>query len=865
MRLILEKGMTHKYIRREGVKGHYIYYYKDGSTSAGKKAEPQETQKRMAGKASNKMQGTDATLKRLTTRQVTFSKPFVGKTGATLLGYEWPHESFESEDRFGNDITIRISDWSAADVSKVTGRKFVHKFIIGKADGTTETMSAESAAVILGVSAEFTRSKAKKMLEDEINKQAREAKAKARAEEEINNKWYATPLEALENDTGFGKNWLKHANWGKNENAYYYGKEKMLILKSPKGYRFGTINSGDEPAYHAVGIEEADITAQDIWDKNGNPVIKKSMRLIVRPDVQTIEELEKGRKPDPIGTIKDVPGTPYKRMKTATGWVHVKVAKNGTITDTKGKVVGQTGNKPGDGSDTKPQADKINNKTDSTATQAADPQAATATAAPAKPGRGRPKGSKTKTDKLSLSKIKNGDRLILTALVNGKRKTIRVTAESVSKDASSGEDYLTFKDKKGHRYHLKESSILGLRNNELNSNLSGAVQAGGTKVTQAATVSTDSNAKGPTSDPKASEGESTTGLKKIDPDRLEIIRRAAIRRDRMGYGQEVVYHGDYHKALKGKKGTLVAIGEHGYAMINVNGQNYSAAWRDIKATGAIKPHSVYDGLTADNVYACSGKFSETLRETLHQKIGTSSLTYYDLCKEFQKRGFTLHVVGGTVRDVLGGKASKDVDFIFDGSDNELEATLKDINPNWIMGIKRDSHLGLRSFTDGADVVDITPIHKYSPELRDMAKGWNLKEDALSRDIAMNTLQVNPLTNILIDATGHGIKDAQTNTINFADANILRETPVYLLRAVKFLGRGYKITDESHDLFKRNLSRVFMLTPKRIYSFLKNQIGEKDGEKGLLKFKDILSSYDNNLWDRKFETIYRNVISNYRGK
>lgn len=94
--------------------------------------------------------------------------------------------------------------------------------------------------------------------------------------------------------------------------------------------------------------------------------------------------LLKGRKAVPDGTIKDVKGTPYKRMKQGDKWIHIKVNKQGQITDLKGNVIGQV---PGTSSNVQ------------VTTPVNDTQV--------KRGRGRPKGStnKKKTEDTTSTNI----------------------------------------------------------------------------------------------------------------------------------------------------------------------------------------------------------------------------------------------------------------------------------------------------------------------------------------------------------------------------------------------------------------------------------------------------------------------------
>ncbi len=115
---------------------------------------------------------TDATLARFRPREmVIFAKPYVGKTGAKLLGYEWKWRMEEGVDKRGEDRSMRVSDWEESITNPATNREIVHQFQVEATDGTVELVSAETAAKVLGVSDSTVRSSAKRLLEEEMRKQ----------------------------------------------------------------------------------------------------------------------------------------------------------------------------------------------------------------------------------------------------------------------------------------------------------------------------------------------------------------------------------------------------------------------------------------------------------------------------------------------------------------------------------------------------------------------------------------------------------------------------------------------------------------------------------------------------------------------
>lgn len=360
------------------------------------------------------------------------------------------------------------------------------------------------------------------------------------------------------------------------------------------------------------------------------------------------------------------------------------------------------------------------------------------------------------------------------------------------------------------------------------------------------------------------------GLAPLSAAEFASEKKKFTKKDRISEGQEVTYVGAYHPHLTGQNGKLVAIGRKGFAMVKYpDGTVESSAWSDIRPIGKIAPHSLYDKVDPQNTYRITGELQKKMNQIMKQKIGNSNWTYEQLAIDFRRRGFNLQIVGGTVRDLLdkSKKVSdiKDVDFIFNGTDRELTHIINDINPAWLQNATVNSHLGLCSFTDGGDVVDITPVHKYSKEMGDMAKGWNLDDDAKSRDFAMNSLQLNPLTGIVVDSTGTGIQDIKDKKLTFCDPSVLKTAPRYVLRALKFIGRGYALSGTSEGVLKKSLKYTSTISPTRRETFIRRQIGEKDGINGLDAFKAAFKKYDAALWNREYEYHWRNVYKQMGGR
>lgn len=122
---------------------------------------------------------------------VSFDPPYVGKTGAKLVGYEWQWQWSEELDKHdGGLLPKRVSDWDKAARNPETGRSIVHWFHIEGVDGRAAVVSAESAGQSLGVSAGTARTQAHKRVE---------AFVKAESAQQAR----ATALDAIINFTGW--------------------------------------------------------------------------------------------------------------------------------------------------------------------------------------------------------------------------------------------------------------------------------------------------------------------------------------------------------------------------------------------------------------------------------------------------------------------------------------------------------------------------------------------------------------------------------------------------------------------------------------------------------------------------------------
>jgi len=91
---------------------------------------------------------------------VNFS-PVTGPTGHKLVGYNWEHDKVDMVDDRGENRTRKVSAWDRSTQADETNRPIVHSFTVEAPDGTTKTVSLETAARMLGFDSSGDEPKAK--------------------------------------------------------------------------------------------------------------------------------------------------------------------------------------------------------------------------------------------------------------------------------------------------------------------------------------------------------------------------------------------------------------------------------------------------------------------------------------------------------------------------------------------------------------------------------------------------------------------------------------------------------------------------------------------------------------------------------
>lgn len=158
------------------------------------------------------------------------------------------------------------------------------------------------------------------------------------------------------------------------------------------------------------------------------------------------------------------------------------------------------------------------------------------------------------------------------------------------------------------------------------------------------------------------------------------------------------------------------------------------------------------------------------------------LIYRQLATLFHEKGFSLYLVGGTVRDFLMGLSLTDIDVVTDATPEEMKT--------FIDGNYRYEKMGSVSYKYEGVHFDITTLRKEkryqdSRHPLDVKFVKKLKTDVKRRDFTINGMYMDSAFR-LIDLVG-GEKDLNNHLLKMIGNPYrrLKEDPLRIVRAVRF--------------------------------------------------------------------------------
>lgn len=195
------------------------------------------------------------------------------------------------------------------------------------------------------------------------------------------------------------------------------------------------------------------------------------------------------------------------------------------------------------------------------------------------------------------------------------------------------------------------------------------------------------------------------------------------------------------------------------------------------------------------------------------------LKYRSLSNIFKKNGFSLFLVGGTVRDYLLNIPLTDIDLVTDATPEEMKEFLTDADFTF-------SKMGYVKYTFENQKFDITTLRKESEyiDYRHPSKikfVKELKEDYVRRDFTINALYMDSNLNVIDFIEGQ--KDVENHILKMiGDPQVrLKEDPLRILRAIRFsLMYNLIIDSQLEKAMKDNVTLLKNLNEDKIKQELK---------------------------------------------
>jgi len=183
-----------------------------------------------------------------------------------------------------------------------------------------------------------------------------------------------------------------------------------------------------------------------------------------------------------------------------------------------------------------------------------------------------------------------------------------------------------------------------------------------------------------------------------------------------------------------------------------------------------------------------------------------------------------YIVGGYIRDTIAGRKSNDLDICTSTPYNELKEVFKE--------------KGWETKDTGKQFLVLNVIHpetKENFEIANLRKDKNNKgaqigtifEDAERRDFVNSAVYYSIKTGKLLDPSGKGILDCQNNVLQFMGKaqDRIAEDPLRVLRAYKFIGRGWQATSSTLKVCRRNIELVVKtVAPTRVMLEIEKMVG-----------------------------------------
>lgn len=205
-------------------------------------------------------------------------------------------------------------------------------------------------------------------------------------------------------------------------------------------------------------------------------------------------------------------------------------------------------------------------------------------------------------------------------------------------------------------------------------------------------------------------------------------------------------------------------------------------------------------VTGDKLAKLKSISTSSLVETISSTLGSDAM---------------LHLVGGTVRDILNGEEASDIDL---ASKVDAKDALVTLEAAGLRVIPTGVDHGTITIVTDEEKVELTTFRVPGPrESAKPAYSDTIEEDLSGRDFTINAIAFNTSTDELVDPFD-GVADLNNSilrAVNDAETRIL-EDPLRILRMIRFGPAAARTVERSlADAAKKQVSLLTRISPERI--------------------------------------------------
>ena len=244
------------------------------------------------------------------------------------------------------------------------------------------------------------------------------------------------------------------------------------------------------------------------------------------------------------------------------------------------------------------------------------------------------------------------------------------------------------------------------------------------------------------------------------------------------------------------------------------------------------PFSVVPNANEDNPSA----LSQVQRRAVSELLRVSPVAD-DLARRFQEAGFSLALVGGSVRDALLGRLGNDLDFT---TDARPEDVLKIVRPwadaVWEVGIAFGT-VGGAQRRDGYQIEVTTyrsEAYDRTSRKPEVSYGDSIEEDLVRRDFTVNAMAVALPEKEFIDPHG-GLEDLAARVLRTPGTpeESFSDDPLRMMRAARFAAQlDFEVAPEVVAAMTDMADRIEIVSAERVRDELNKLILSAHPRKGL---------------------------------